>query len=86
MSQVLTGIGRPVGEGDLGFIHGNEVDLSVDHFAAGSRMRLQAGPVPLVLDEAWRRELPSGQRRLVTALSLPLLRRYGYPVRTGSQG
>jgi len=86
MSQVLTGIGRPPGEGDLGFIHGNEVVLSVDHFAAGSRMRLQAGPVPLVLDEVWRRELPSGQRRLVTALSLPLLRRYGYPVRTGPEG
>ena len=86
MSQVLTGIGRPAGEGDLAFIHGNEVDLSVDHFAAGSRMRLQAGPVPLVLDEVWRRELPTGQRRLVTALSLPLLRRYGYPVRTGSEG
>lgn len=80
LSKILDDIGRPASEGDLGFVHGNEVDLSVDHFAAGSRMRLQAGSIPLVLDEVWRRELPTTQRRLVTAVSLPLLRRYGYPV------
>lgn len=86
VATVLRGIGRPPGDGDLGFIQGNQVDLAVDHFAAGSRMRLQAGPVPLVLDEVWRRELSTSHRRLVTAMSLPLLRRYGYAVRTGSRG
>jgi hypothetical protein len=86
LTRVLTGVGRPPSDEDLAFVHGNEVDLAVDHFAAGSRMRLQAGPIPLVLDEVWRRELPTPQRRLVTALSLPLLRRYGYPIRTGSEG
>ena len=41
--------------------------------------------VPLRRDEAWRRSLPKGQRRLVGALTAPLLSAYGYPLLGGAR-
>jgi hypothetical protein len=76
--RAFRALGIETSAGDLAFIHDDGVDLPVDHFSAGSRMRMQAGRVPLVLDEAWRTELPERQRKVVTAMSWPLLRRYGY--------
>jgi hypothetical protein len=76
--RALRALDIPAGADDLSFIHDDGVDLPVDHFSAGSRMRMQAGRVPLVLDEAWRTELPERQRTIVTAMAWPLLRRYGY--------
>ena len=49
-----------------------------NHAIAGNPVRFSAGKTPLVLDEQWRTELPGGQRRLVTSLTAPMLRRYGY--------
>ena len=48
------------------------------HSAAGNPMRFTVGPVPLRPDDAWRSALPVRQRRVVSALTAPLLRRYGY--------
>jgi hypothetical protein len=59
-------------------------DLGPAHSAAGNPMRFTIGTVPLRHDEAWRRSLPTRQRRLVGALTAPLLSRYGYPV-TGAR-
>ena len=41
-------------------------------------MRLLSGSVTLRVDDAWRRELDPRARRLVTRITWPLLRRYGY--------
>ena len=43
-------------------------------------MRFTTGPVHLRRDDAWRRELSAPQRRLVGALTAPLLGAYGYPL------
>ena len=59
---------------DDGFV----ADLGPSHSAAGNPMRFTIGTVPLRRDEAWRRSLPKGQRRLVGALTAPLLSAYGY--------
>jgi len=37
-----------------------------------------SGPVPLRLDEAWRRELPRWKQVVTVAATWPLMRRYGY--------
>jgi hypothetical protein len=34
------------------------------------------------LDDEWRRKLPAGQKRLVEALTWPMLVKYGYEPRT----
>ncbi len=71
-------LGAPLGADGLGFLHGDTVDLPSGHIPAGNRMRLLSGSVTLRVDDAWRRELDPHARRLVTRITWPLLRRYGY--------
>lgn len=59
-------------------LSGTEVDLRPAHIVQGNPMKFQLGPVPFRLDDAWRSSMPRGQRRLVTALTLPLLLVYRY--------
>lgn len=59
---------------------GYVADLGPGHSAAGNPMRFTIGSVPLRRDEAWRRSLPVRQRRIVGALTAPLLASYGYPL------
>jgi hypothetical protein len=77
----LAGVG--IERGDLAFIADDGMDLARDHLVAGNRMRLQAGRVPLKADEEWRTALSPRQRRVVSSLTWPLLRRYGYSLRQG---
>jgi hypothetical protein len=44
----------------------------------GNPMRLETGHVQLRLDEAWRTDMRVMDRATVTALTWPLLLRYGY--------
>lgn len=60
------------------FLEGSSVTLSPSHTVAGNPMRFRTGKLQLRRDDAWRRELPRGQRWLVSSLTLPLLARYGY--------
>jgi hypothetical protein len=60
--------------------------LSANHTASGNPMRFQTGPVLLRRDEEWRTRLEPRDRRRVTALTYPLLRRYGYLAGAGSTG
>jgi hypothetical protein len=41
-------------------------------------MRFVSGELELRADDAWHRQMPSRDRRVVTALTLPLLAAYGY--------
>jgi hypothetical protein len=52
--------------------------LSANHTASGNPMRFQTGPILLRRDEEWRTGLAPADRRRVTVLTYPLLRRYGY--------
>ena len=56
-------------------------DLPAMHSAAGNPMRFLTGRVVLRGDDAWRRALPVAHRRLVGAITAPLLGAYGYPLR-----
>jgi hypothetical protein len=55
-----------------------EYRVGVQHTVAGNPVRMQSGPLKLRVDDAWRAAMPAGDRRLVTALTFPLLARYGY--------
>jgi sulfotransferase family protein len=68
----------PVDERDLKFLDGGVATLGPGHSAAGNPMRFATGPVAMRRDDAWRHALPAGQRRLVAALTAPLLAGYGY--------
>jgi Sulfotransferase family len=55
--------------------------LGVNHTVTGNPDRLRQGPTVIRPDDRWRRELDRRTAAKVTALALPLLPRYGYPLR-----
>jgi hypothetical protein len=61
-----------------------EVVLEIDHTVDGNPMRFDVGPVAIRPDGRWRSDLAPGTRRAVSALTAPLLARYGYLRRKGS--
>ncbi len=68
----------PLAPGALDFVAGDTVELPVDHSVWGNPVRSSSGPQKLRLDQAWRDGLTARQRRAVTLLSAPGLRRYRY--------
>jgi hypothetical protein len=78
LERVATLLNLHLDDSALGFIHDGEVELEPAHLAAGSRGRLESGRTSLRLDEEWRTKLPAAHRRVVSAMTWPLLRRYGY--------
>jgi Sulfotransferase family len=50
------------------------------HQVAGSRHRMQPS-ITISRDERWKETMPRRQMTVVTLLTAPLLRRYGYPLR-----
>jgi hypothetical protein len=61
-----------------GFLTADHANLGATHTASGNPMRFATGSVALRSDDAWRDALPAADRLLVSALTLPLLARYGY--------
>ena len=57
-----------------------EVKLGVSHTVSGNPNRFEIGSVALRHDKEWMEKMNPKDRNLVTALTLPLLRRYGYPL------
>lgn len=70
------------GTGELPMLDATTIDLSGTHSVAGNPMRFRTGPTSLRPDNAWVDGLGRTSRAVVTALSWPLLRRYGYHLRT----
>jgi len=86
MQQVMRHAGvEPCAE-DLTFLADGTAALSQDHSIAGNPMRFQTGTVAVRPDTDWKTSMSSQDQRVVTALTLPLLVRYGYPTRTRAGG
>jgi hypothetical protein len=66
---------------DLSEPVGDHVELQVSHTTAGNPSRFETGTVSIVPDEAWRTEMPGRDRTMVTMLTAPGLKYYGYPLR-----
>lgn len=71
-----------VGESDAEppLVGEREVKLGVSHTVSGNPNRFETGAVELRIDREWTSRMNSREKALVTSLTLPLLRRYGYPV------
>jgi Sulfotransferase family len=83
LRQVAAFAGVPGGDEMLSFLHGSSAELTTTHLVAGNPMRFDTGRLALREDDAWRSRFPARQRAVVWALTLPLLLRYGYVVRSG---
>lgn len=60
-----------------------DYQVEPSHTVAGNPSRFTTGRVQLRLDDDWRADQLRGQRATATLPALPLLRRYGYPLRAG---
>jgi hypothetical protein len=68
----------PFEPNDLRFIQDGHVDLSTTHTVMGNPSRLNTGLIPLSLDEEWRSAFDRRRAAVITALTFPMLRKYGY--------
>ncbi|MEV5568867.1 sulfotransferase [Spirillospora sp. NPDC052269] len=59
---------------------GGEAILHVNHTVTGNPDRLRRGPVRIRRDDRWLGTQPPRDRTLATAVALPMLPAYGYPL------
>ena len=82
LRQAARFAGIAAGDPPLGFLGSDRESryalLSEAHTASGNPMRFATGKVPIRGDDRWRAVMPGAERRMVTALTLPLLWHYGY--------
>lgn len=78
--QIARFAGLEPAPSDLDFLGPDAAKLGPCHSAAGNPMRFVTGSLQMRRDDAWQVNLPRGQRRLVSSLTAPLLRHYGYPL------
>ncbi len=71
-----------LGEEDLGspFVDDSCVELDAGHTQSGNPSRFRTGKIDIRLDDEWRQRMPFRDGAAVTALTWPLLLRYGYPL------
>jgi hypothetical protein len=55
--------------------------LSTSHSVTGNPNRFESGRVSITLDSEWESAMPSRDRWVVTSISAPLLKWFGYPLR-----
>lgn len=64
--------------GRLPAVEDGAVRLSPGHAVSGNPMRFRAGRIPLRADQGWRASQSPWRRHVVSALTLPCRRGYGY--------
>lgn len=62
----------------LPFLTDSEVELGVNHTISGNPNRFRTGVVELHRDEEWRTKMKSSDKLMVSLLTWPMLRSYGY--------
>lgn len=67
------------GEMKLPFVSEHEVTLGPDHSLSGNPNRFERGAIRLRLDDSWKERMRLRDRLLVSAMTLPMRRRYRYP-------
>ena len=70
------GLGRP----DLAMIQGVHVQLGVNHAVSGNPVKFSSGGVDLRIDDEWRGKMKGRDRKLVSVITSPLMRQYGYVI------
>ena len=71
-------LGVPLLPSDLPAVEDGRIPLGPSHGLSGNPSRFRSGAIELRRDDGWATAMPSGQRAVVAALTLPLLTAYGY--------
>jgi hypothetical protein len=75
-------VGLKTQESDLAFIKSPTTKATVMHSVAGNPLRFQDNISKLQVDLEWTKELNRRHKVMVTTMSLPLLLKYKYPLRS----
>ncbi len=79
LAETLNSVGFDDEAGTLhNVVRGPEISLSLDHTVSGNPGRFRSGNIELKPDEEWRVKMRGADKNVVTALTAPLLLRYGY--------
>lgn len=78
LREGLARVGIDLPEESFGHIGDGTLRMGLTHTVAGNPMRFRTGLVELRRDDEWQERMPPARRRLVTAMTWPLLVRYGY--------
>jgi Sulfotransferase family len=70
---------------DLGFLTSETASLVPTHSVGGNPVRMISGEVSIEPDDEWRRGISWRDRLVTTLLAMPLLRRYGFDVRSSER-
>ncbi len=78
--DVLRSVCELVGEdaSQLPPVVDSRVEIQASHTVSGNPMRLETGTLEIRPDDEWRTKMKFHQRAVVTALTWPVLRQYGY--------
>lgn len=76
--RILDFIGEP--DAQLPLAGDDEVVMGTTHTVSGNPNRFDTGAVKLRRDDRWKEQMSPKDRNTVTALTAPLLLRYGYPL------
>jgi hypothetical protein len=77
--QASAALGLELAPADLPTVTEAGVVLSPSHGLSGNPGRFRSGALPLRRDDGWLTAMPAASKAVVTALTLPLLKKYGYP-------
>ena len=83
LGETLMGVGFDDEAGSLPAVQGREISLSADHMVSGNPGRFRTGHIELRPDEEWKFKMRGADKHVVTALTAPLLLKYGYLGRNG---
>lgn len=86
LATACADLGIALARADLPVLADGSVELGPSHGLSGNPGRFRSGTVELRRDDRWTTAMPAADRALVTALTLPLLKAYGYPTATGRAG
>jgi len=78
LAETLSRVGFDDEAYRLPVVRGREISLSVDHTVSGNPARFRTGNIELRPDEEWKGKMRGADRKVVTALTAPLLLKYGY--------
>ena len=82
LRQLAAFVGEPAG--DHAFLTSETATIAPTHSVGGNPIRMTSGAIKIEPDEEWKHSIEPRDRVLATAVALPLLHRYGLPVRSGA--
>ena len=80
MAMICQALGRATAGLDIAD-DGRSVSLGTSHSIAGNPNRFETGAIALRRDDGWQSRITALEHRMITVLTLPGLRAFGYPAR-----